>query len=233
MSINEFFVTGFYRNPTPEVAVAAINELIAAGKTRHNISYGLGRACAHYPKVNAAVEGMLPGLEGEARVFVESLCPPVPVSRGFTYITSASDLDDLWADFLATGDEQPVRWVVNVLDQPDKIGSALAAWKLSLAYKPEAEQAFGQIGLPIDYDVYCARVAVAKKIPLATIPFPMELTREMMASAAIKGAAFWASHSMAQQHEIVLRVCMAGEGTEISYGRKMLIDALTSTRRLN
>lgn len=232
-NLREFFETGFYRDPRPEVVVEAVREALNSNIRQANVIFGFSRACSQYPSVRAACLELASQLGDDERDFVESFAV-MPSSRSIgSYITQPGDIDDLWSDFLATGHEAPVLSILTVIDWPDEIGRSLTDWKKSLAYDPAAEQAFGPIGEDIDYDIQCFLVAKQNRVTLAHIRFPMPLTEGHALSSAIKGLAWWSALAMAKKHQIALAVCRTPGGERISIGRRQLIAALAHVTVIN
>lgn len=139
------------------------------------------------------------------------------------HMTEPVDLDLLWSEFLVTGDTTPVHRVVAVLDWPDLVRARLTTWlqetgtgffgrRTIAKFQPLLTRCSFPINYetrtvegPLDCDIHVALSAKQGNLKFAELPFP--LAHEELIRLAMKSSAVWSLRALAQQHELVARIC--------------------------
>lgn len=130
-------------------------------------------------------------------------------------------LDVVWSEFFITGDMQPLKQIVSVLDWPDIVRQKLDAWvkardpKLALGdtetllhdcmFPIDFEKQI--INEPVDLDIHVALCARAGELKFAQLP--IDLSENELIHLAMKSAAIWSLTSNSRTHQIVAEFCKA------------------------
>jgi hypothetical protein len=140
-----------------------------------------------------------------------------------TPIDSPMVLDQLWAEFTGSGNAAAVRRIVSVLDWEDLVRRRLQRWLsetrpevwMSAPYKGYRELLIRcqfpinferrLIDASVDLDLHVAISARNGTLKFAELPIPLS-TQELL-RLAMKSAAVWSLLSMADQHDVVAKVC--------------------------
>lgn len=140
-------------------------------------------------------------------------------------IASAWDLDQLWMEFFITGDERPVRRIVEVANREDRIRQRLNAWfeaHPAAADRETMGQRLVALALPydwttnetspgIDLDLFFARVAGSREQILVEafreLRSVLGISDDDVMHMAIKWAAAWALESNCEQHPKLAHLC--------------------------
>ncbi len=132
---------------------------------------------------------------------------------------SPEEMDLLWVEFFITGDLAPVRRIVAVLDEPDRVRERLTAWlrqtgtgfwgkRKFKAYLPVFARCSFPIRFeescidgPLDLDLSVALTAKAGQLKFAELP--IKLSTDELTRVAAKSAAVWSLRAVAAKHPLV------------------------------
>jgi hypothetical protein len=139
-------------------------------------------------------------------------------------IEKASDLDMLWAEFMATGNAKAVERVIEVLERPDvtrrhfeqylasktvgRDDEVVAAIRNNLWVLTDTEA--GKIISRKDLDISLSIFSIRPEHPRESLTFINEALRmkaDDLYKAALKGSAMWSLLSNAADHPRVLEIC--------------------------
>jgi len=153
-------------------------------------------------------------------------------------LNSPEVLDQLWAYFSESGDVAAVRRIVSVLDGEDVVRARLQAWlsKTHGANWAEApyrdyQQLLIRCSFPIDYeqrsidgpvDLDLHVALLARNGELKFDELPINLSGKDVLHLAMKSAALWSLRSMAQQNQVVARLCIVESSKPGGAARQLL-----------
>jgi len=139
-------------------------------------------------------------------------------------IDSPESLDLLWAHFIATENEKVIARIASVLDWKDVTRQRLQTWLANVPSESWAEEPNSQyremfircyfpinyeegtIDGPVDLDLHVALLAHNGQLKFNQLP--VHLTQDELFHLAMKSAALWSLTSMAQQNQVVARLCI-------------------------
>ncbi|OGW75388.1 MAG: hypothetical protein A2Z72_02970 [Omnitrophica bacterium RBG_13_46_9] len=159
--------------------------------------------------------------------------PPLTTAAIIKEVKSALELDCLWAEFLLTGEKEPVEKVIGVLARPDIFRTRLTTWLsgsspseengkikdiLEKYWNIKVDLADKRIVAPadaaIDLDIHCGLIlrnsTVNKKDltkDFAELRKVIGLSDEDIFVLVMKSTAAWSLYSNARQHEKVREIC--------------------------
>lgn len=240
MTDDEFeqFTRYFYRDPRPSRAVDALRSLahdahrVRALRDPDGVVYLFARAARRSPEVLAGYRALVPHVHGVGEQFVTFVLRGLDAAGAFEDplalpLRSARDLDRLWAEFVLTGDEAPVRRVLSALALGDELRAALELWlsltegelvateadrvalaegaRIDVSLEARAVRTEGDLDLHLLLDGLEFRDGPALRRALAALPFA--LAPEALEHATLKASALWSLAQNAPLHPLVRRVC--------------------------
>jgi hypothetical protein len=146
-------------------------------------------------------------------------------------VEKASDLDMLWAEFMATGEAKAVERVIEVLGRPDVTRRHFEEYLGSGAVKGDdglvaairnnlwvlADTKMGKILSSKDLDISLSVFALRPEHPREAVAFIREslgMSNGDMYKAALKGSVAWSLMSNAAEHPRVLAICTESARSE-------------------
>jgi hypothetical protein len=246
----ERVTTGFYRDPDPHQAAAALRHwlrMVAASDDAQLarmmvLFYVFARIAQTSGAARAAFE---PILSGYADAHAELARRLLEVGDDDRFpnavdipIQGPEGLDLLWAEFFVTGAAAPVERIFATLDGPDHIRPKLEAWVresplLGGGKRRTAAAELAAAGLVVDLerkivvtagDLDCVCFQIAERRIRIFELLPLALEPADLASIGIKGSAIWSLRLNARTHETVAAVCRAESQRPGGAGRLLAAD---------
>jgi hypothetical protein len=218
------FFAGFYRDPDPKLAAAALAEYLAS--PRPNVDSVMRMFCSaarRSPEVAAAFRALgeqSPDLADTVRSVLTVAADPTFPDAMTMPLAQPGDLDFLWGEFLLSGSPDVVRRIAATLEREDRLLAGLEAWLrhpplLSFFTRPRLLKRLADVGIATDPDR--PRLGNAMDVDLHVWKLmsggfklrdemPFAIPDELVAHLAVKGSACWSLQSNAMQHDVVREV---------------------------
>lgn len=237
----EKLLGAFYLEGTPDLAVTALSFWLSSSDLEqqddaqvelHKRLFRLIRR--RFPEVRARWLDLSESSTPLGRQFVTEICTEsLPEAR--PPIQTAEDLDVRWAEFLVSGETQPIEEIVEVLSWPDRLRARIEAFlserrRFDFLFGSErrrrmlgklaalgigSDESLQKLESPFDLDCLALMNGMAVdaercKILQAALPKPLEASD--LLCLATKATAKWSLWSNAGQHPRVLAVCVDALG---------------------
>lgn len=237
----EKLLAAFYLEGTPDLAVTALSYWLSSSdlEQQDEVQVELQKRLfrlirRRFPEVRARWLDLSESSTPWGRQFVTEICTEsLPEAR--PPIQTAEDLDVRWAEFLVSGETQPIEEIVAVLSWPDRLRARIEAFlserrrfdflfggerrrrmlgKLA-ALEIGSDESLQKLECPFDLDCIALMNGMAVdaercKILQAALPKPLEASDLLY--LATKATAKWSLWSNARQHPRVLAVCVDALG---------------------
>lgn len=220
-------IQSFYRAPDPQRAIRAFDAFLTAPQLSVSTLHAFSRMAIRSPEIREGFASMRSRNPRVVDAILRGFDDP-EFPRVGSGAPSPEEMDLLWVEFFITGDLAPVRRVLGILDEPDRVREHLTAWLRETGTGFWGKRKFARflpvfsrcafpirfeqssIDGPVDLDLSVALTAKAGQLKFAELPFQLstlELTR-----IAAKSAALWSLRTLAASHPVIADFCEQESG---------------------
>ncbi|MFT5681016.1 MAG: hypothetical protein ACI8RZ_001922 [Myxococcota bacterium] len=219
----DLFLAGYYQHRAPDTAAAALE--VFFDTPPHNVRQAARmfvRAAQVDPRIRAVFQDLSrqrPDLTERIDGLLTTADNPAFPDPATAPLSSPSDLDFQWAEFLLTGSSAPVERIASVLQRPDRTLAALVDWagrkaRLPWSKKARRDSTARMTDIGIILNTERANLGNAWDLDLTTwkrmsegvnMPevLPFTVDDHFIDHLMMKGSACWSLQSNARPHDTV------------------------------